>query len=124
VIDEDRLFGGNRLAGFDVSLQPGSLVSVHLDDFNGDPMILNLPDFRQADRDTRTAVVQPQTDFDKITGNQLIRRSHLGAGFIDSQHAAVCLKLPMYAGEHAVDREIRNGPTGQLLSYRHKVTLE
>jgi hypothetical protein len=44
VINEDRLFGGKRLARFDVSLQPGSLVSVHLDDFNGDPMILNLPD--------------------------------------------------------------------------------
>jgi hypothetical protein len=124
VIDEDRFFGGNRLAGFDVSLQSSSLMSIHLDDFNGYPMILNLPDLRQADWDTGTAVVQPQTHFDKVTRSQLIRGSDLRAGFIDFQHAAVCLELPMHTGEHAVDRQIRNGPTGHLLSYRHKVTLE
>ena len=120
MIDEDRLFGGKRLAGFDISLQPGSLVPIYLDDFNGDPMILNVPDLRQADGDTRTVVVQPQTDLNKVTGNQLIRGSNLGARFIDFQHTAVRLELPMYAGEHAVDRQIRNGPTALLLSYRHK----
>ena len=93
----------------------------HMDDFNRNPMMLYLPDFSQADMDAGTSVVQPQTHFDKITRRELIRGSHLGTRFIDSQHATVCLKLAMHAGEHAVNGEIRNSPTGQLLSDSHSV---
>ena len=30
----------------------------------------------------------------------------------------------MHPGEHAVDRQIWNGPTGLLLTYRHRVNVE
>ena len=44
VIDEDRCIDGNGLKGLDVALQSRSLLPAHMNDFDGDPMVLNLPD--------------------------------------------------------------------------------
>lgn len=95
----------------------------HVDDFNGDPVVLNASDFCQSDIDARAPVVQPQTDLDEIAGSQLIWRRHLGGGFIDSQHAAVGLELPMDSREHAVNREVGNGPAGLRFPKCHSVKI-
>ena len=124
MIEEDRFIGWNWLDRLDIPLQPGSFLLANVDDFDGDPMILNLPDFGQADIDAGTAVVQPQTNLDKITGNQLVGSRHLRAGFIDSQDAAVRLELPMHPGEHTVDGQVGNRPAGLMLSYLHGVDLD
>ena len=92
-----------------------------VDDFDRDPMVLNLSDFCQPDIDARTPVVQPQTDLDEIAGRQLIGRRHLGSGFIDSQHAAVGLELLMDSREHTVDRQVGNGPAALRFSKCHSV---
>ena len=44
VIDEDRCIDGNGLKGLDIALQSRSLLPAHMNDFDGDPMVLNLPD--------------------------------------------------------------------------------
>ena len=44
VIDEDRCIDGNGLKGLDIALQSRSLLAAHMNDFDGDPMVLNLPD--------------------------------------------------------------------------------
>ena len=77
VVNEDRLIGRNGLERLYIPLQPSSFVSADMDDFNSNPVILNLPDLGQADLNARTPIVQPQTNLDKVTGNQLIRGSHL-----------------------------------------------
>ena len=92
-----------------------------MDDFNSDPVILNLPDFGEADMDARAPIVQPQPNLDKITGVQRIRGSDLGAGFVDLEHAAIGFQLPMHTGQHAIDRQIWNGPTGLVFSHPHDV---
>ena len=46
MIEDDRLIGGKSLNRFDIPLQSDSFLATHVDDFNGDPVILNLPDFR------------------------------------------------------------------------------
>jgi hypothetical protein len=77
VIEEDGVIRGNRLDRLNIALQPGSFVPAHMDDFNGNPMILNLPNLGQADVDAGAPIVQPQANLDKIAGNQLVRSSHL-----------------------------------------------
>lgn len=93
----------------------------HMDDFNGDPVVLNLSDFCQPNIDARAPVVQPQADLDEITGSQLIWGGHLGRGLIDSQHTAVGFELPMHSCEHAVDRQVGNGPATLRFSKCHGV---
>ena len=92
-----------------------------VDDFDRDPMVLNLSDFCQPDIDARAAVVQPQADLDEITGSQLIGGGHLGGGVTDSQHASIGFEPPMDSREHAVDREIGNGPATLRFSKCHGV---
>jgi hypothetical protein len=48
-----------------------------MNDFNGDPMILNLPDLGQTYIDACTPIVQPQTNLDEVALDQLVRSSHL-----------------------------------------------
>jgi hypothetical protein len=92
-----------------------------MDDFYGDPMILNLPDFGEPDMDARAPIVQPQSNLDKVTGVQRVRGSDPRAGFVELEHAAIGFQLSMYTGQHAIDRQIWNGPTGLLISYSHDV---
>jgi hypothetical protein len=72
VIEVDRFVGRNWLARLNIPLQPCAFVPVHMNDFNGDPMILNLPDLSQANVDAGAVIIQPQTNLDKIAGCQLI----------------------------------------------------
>ena len=96
-------------------------MSVHVDDFNGDPVILNLSDFGQTDMDARASIVQPQPNLDKVTGVQRIRSGDLRAGFVDLEHAAIGFQLSMHTGQHAIDRQIGDGPTGLAVSRSHDV---
>ena len=77
VIEVDRFVGRNLLARLNVPLQPCSFLPVHVNDFNGDPMILNLPDLSQANVDAGAVIIQPQTNLDKIAWGQLVRGSDL-----------------------------------------------
>ena len=96
-------------------------MSVHMDDFDGDPVILNLSDFGETDMDARASIVQPQPNLDKVTGVQRIRSGDLRAGFIDLEHAAIGFQLSMHTGQHAIDRQIWNRPTGLMISHSHDV---
>lgn len=77
MVDEDRLVGRNGLERLYIPLQSSSFMPADMDDFYSDPVVLNLPDLGQADLNARTPIVQPQTNFDKVTRSQLIRGSHL-----------------------------------------------
>ena len=77
VIEVDRFVGRNWLARLNIPLQPCAFVPVHMNDFNGDPMILNLPDLSQTNVNAGAVIIQPQTNLDKIAGCQLVRGSNL-----------------------------------------------
>jgi hypothetical protein len=110
VIEKYRLVGRDRMTGRDVLLQPGSFLPAYVNDFDRNPMVLNLPDFSQPDVDAGTSVIQPQTNFDEVAGGQLIGGGHLRARLVDFQDAAVGLELSVHSCEHTVDRKIGNGP--------------
>jgi hypothetical protein len=77
MIEEDRFIGWNRLERLDIPLQPCSLLLTDMNDFNRDPMILNLPDLGQTYIDAGTPIVQPQTNLDEVALGQLVRSRHL-----------------------------------------------
>ena len=77
VIEVDRFVGRNWLTRLNIPLQPCAFVPVHMNDFNGDPMILNLPDLSQTNVNAGAVIIQPQTNLDKIAGCQLVRGSNL-----------------------------------------------
>ena len=77
MIEEDGFIGWNRLERLDIPLQPCSFLLPYMNDFNGNPMILNLPDLGQTYIDAGTPIVQPQTNLDEVALDQLVRSSHL-----------------------------------------------
>ena len=81
-----------------------------MDDLDRDPVILNSPDLCQADMYAHTLIAQPETDFYKISWSQKIGSRHL----IELQHTPVGFELLVHTGQHAINRQIRNSPTGLL----------
>ena len=77
MIEEDGFIGWNWLERLDIPLQPRSFFLTYMNDFNGDPMILNLPDLGQTYIDAGTPIVQPQTNLDEVALDQLVRSGHL-----------------------------------------------
>ncbi len=86
-------------------------------------MILDSPYLGKPDMYASVLTFQPQAHFDKVPWDQEIGSSELGTRLAALQHTAVGFDPAVHAGQDAVDRRSGSGPTGLLLTYRHRVRL-
>ena len=116
MIDKDRFLTRRDASGFRVSLETQPFLSSEMDHVESNPVILNSSDFCQADMDTGILIIQPETNFHKITRSQEIWRADLGRGCSELHHTSISLEGRVHSGQHAVNRHIGNRPAGLLLS--------
>jgi len=106
-------------AGIDQLFKPQPIIRTYLDHFYRDPVLMDLPHFRELDVYRGSFAFQPQSNFHKFPWSEPIRSGELTTGFREFEDASVRLKLRAHIRQHAVNREIRAEPTGLVFSLRH-----